>query len=208
MMKPVILLGSGGHARVLLDILNLRNIEVLGYTDIKESKYDLKIKYIGCDDDILRYSTDKIMLVNGIGSTGDNALRKKIYTDFKHKGYSFLTLIHPSAVIAKDVTLHEGVQVMAGAILQTGVTVGANSIVNTRASIDHDCLIGESVHIAPGVTLSGNVTIEEDVHIGTGASVIQNVSIQRNSIVGAGAVVIRDVPPFSKVVGIPAKEVT
>ena len=89
---------------------------------------------------------------------------------------------------------------MAGCVIQTGTNIGANSIVNTRASIDHDCTIGETVHIAPGVTLSGNVRVGDRTHIGTGAVVIQGIAIDADSLVAAGAVVYRDLPAKSRLI--------
>ncbi|HEX3032888.1 MAG TPA: NeuD/PglB/VioB family sugar acetyltransferase, partial [Bacillota bacterium] len=135
-------------------------------------------------------------------------LRSKLFDKFKADGYSFASVIHPSAIIGYDVELGEGVQILAGAIIQPGSRVGANTIINTKASLDHDCIIGAQVHVAPGVTMSGNVRIADGVHIGTGAVLIQGISVGRNSLVGAGAVVIRDVTAESTVVGVPAKEVT
>jgi len=94
---------------------------------------------------------------------------------------------------------------MAGAVVQAGCVIGSNTIINTRASVDHDSKIGAHVHVAPGVVLSGGVTIYDEAHLGTGAVVIQGVTIGRASVVGAGAVVIRDVSDGAKVVGVPAK---
>lgn len=206
-MKPVILLGAGGHAKVLLEILRIQSIKIIGVTDPIASSFTSEVDVLGSDEVICEYDPDNVFLVNGVGSVGDNSLRKKLFQKFKAKGYRYLTLIHPSAIVATDVFLSEGVQVMAGAIIQPGCSIKENTIVNTRASVDHDCLIGAHGHIAPGVTLSGNVTVGDDVHIGTGASVINNVRIGANSIVGAGAVVIRNVREGAKVMGVPATEV-
>lgn len=162
---------------------------------------------LGTDEAVLAYPADKIQLVNGIGSVDKPEKRKNIFEWFKALHYSFVTVIHPSAVIAKSATLGEGAQIMAGAILLTGACLGSNTLLNTRASVDHDCNIGNHVHLAPGVTLSGEVTVHDCVHIGTGATVIQGITIGLNSTIGASALVIRNVPANTKVYGIPAKEV-
>lgn len=205
--KPVILLGAGGHAKVLLDILLEQNIEVLGIAekagaDLPADFYGVPV--VGNDSDVQQYPPDKVELVNGIGSIGSTALRQKVYEKFKRQGYCFPQVIHPGAVVSRRAELGEGVQIMAGAVVNIGTRIQENSIINTNASVDHDCDIGAHVHIAPGVTLSGGVTVGDGSHIGTGASVIQGREIGVNVIVGAGAVVVNNIEAGRKVCGVPA----
>ncbi len=206
--KPVILLGAGGHVKVLLDILLEQNIEIIGIVDKDgvETPADLYgVPLIGSDSDVQRYSVDEIELVNGIGSVGFTALRQKVYEKFKRQGYHFRQVIHPTAVVSRWANLCEGVQAMAGAVVNIGTHIGENSIINTNASVDHDCVIGAHVHIAPGATLSGGVTIEDGSHVGTGASVVQGVKIGLGAIIGAGAVVVNNVKNKVMVCGVPAR---
>lgn len=205
--KPVILLGAGGHAKVLLDILLEQNIEVLGIAekdgaDLPSDVYGVPV--IGNDSDVQQYPPDKVELVNGIGSIGSTVLRQKVYERFKRQGYRFPQVIHPRAVVSRRAELGEGVQIMAGAVVNIGTRIQGNSIINTNASVDHDCDIGAHVHIAPGVTLSGGVTVGDGSHIGTGASVVQGIEIGTNVIVGAGAVVVNNIEAGRKVCGVPA----
>jgi sugar O-acyltransferase (sialic acid O-acetyltransferase NeuD family) len=205
---PVIILGGGGHAKVLVDILLSAHRQILGYTDPDETRSPiLDVKRLGDDEVVLNYRPEEAHLVNGVGSVASTLLRKKIYDRFNAKGYSFASVIHPSATIASGVQLSEGVQIMAGAILQPGSSVGTNAIINTGAIIDHDCVLGAHAHIAPGAVLSGCVRVDSGAHIGTGACIIQGVSIGAGGVVGAGAVVINDVPPGVTTVGVPAKPV-
>jgi len=140
---PVIVLGAGGHARVLIDALLLNSVKLLGMTDVNhQSQSLLGVSYLGGDDVIEKYSPSEINLVNGIGSVSQPYLREKIFNRFKALGYGFINVIHPSSIIAKDVKLGEGVQVMAGAIIHSGSQIGSNTIINTQASVDHDCRIG------------------------------------------------------------------
>jgi UDP-perosamine 4-acetyltransferase len=209
MSLPVIILGGGGHAKVLIDALRLSGIEIIGIVDSdpqKKATDVLGVPVVGNDDSVFSYLTDSIYLINGIGSVNRPAMRGELFRRFKAHGFIFASVLHPSAVIAKDVKLAEGVQVMAGAVIQVGSSIGANSIINTKASIDHDCIIGNNVHIAPGATLSGMVQIGNDAHIGTGACIIQGISIGSGSMIAAGAVVTKNVSPASKVRGVPAKE--
>lgn len=206
----MIILGAGGHAKVLIDALRLRSVEVLGVTDAdpgKKGQLLLGVSVIGGDEEIMKYPSETIRLVNGLGSVGVGSNRGRLFEHFKSDGYQFANVIHPSAIIAPDVILSEAVQVMAGAIIQTGSHIGKNVIINTRAAVDHDCHVGDHAHISPGVTFSGGVLVGENTHVGTGATVIENIRIGCNCLVAAGAVVVRNVPDGAKVAGVPAREI-
>ncbi len=208
MNVPVIVIGGGGHAKVLISTLLLQNRNVLGFVDVKPSLPPiLGVTRLGDDSVVFLHPSDQVRLVNGVGSIDSTALRQTVYETFRKRQYTFDTVIHPSAVIAPDVQIDDGVQIMAGVVVQPGSRLGANAIINTGSRIDHDCLIEAHAHVAPGVTLSGNVQIGRGAHIGTGASVIQGVKVGVRSIIGAGAVVIDDVPEGVTVVGVPAKSV-
>lgn len=209
MTLPVVILGAGGHARVLLEALRSVSRPIAGIADADASRTGetvMGVPVIGTDEKVFDFRTDEIELVNGIGSVASTLKRGELFAAFKAHGYRFATVVHPSAVIASDAELAEGAQVMAGAVIQVGARIGTNSIVNTRAAVDHDCRIGANVHIAPGVTLSGSVRVDDHVHIGTGATVIQGVHISANSVIGAGSVVLRNVPEGATVYGVPARE--
>ncbi len=211
MNLPVIILGAGGHAKVLIDTLLLRAVAITGIVDPDPKKHGtgiLGVPVIGNDDVVHEHEPGAVLLVNGVGSIERPVLRKQLFDKFTARGFTFASVLHPSAVIAKDALLAEGVQVMAGAIIQPGCVIGRNSIINTRASVDHDCTIADHVHVAPGVTLSGGVSVGEQVHIGTGATVLQGVRIGRNSTIGAGAVVLHDVPEAVLLFGVPGKVIT
>lgn len=208
MNYPVIILGAGGHAKALIDILLMNNTKIIGITVSKESMRDSNlydIPIIGYDEKILDFSSDSILLINGIGTTRSELRRKIVFEHFMGLGYQFGSVIHPSSIISKMAKLSKGVQVMAGSVIQIGSSIGSNTIINTKASVDHDCKIGNHVHIAPGVTLSGGVVIGENSHIGTGATVIQNIKIGENATIAAGSVVIRNIPNNKTVKGVPAK---
>jgi len=208
--RPVIIIGGGGHARVLISSLKALRREIIGLLHPDTSLIGQNIagiRILGNDDKVKDYAPDEVELINGLGSVSLPEKRKDIYMKFKKNGYSFASVVHPSAIVVDDVQTGEGVQIMAGAILQTGCLIDDNAIINTGAIVDHDCKIGAHVHIAPGAVISGGVEIGEMVHIGTGANVIQGINIQSGSVIGAGAVVIRNVSAATKVAGNPAKEV-
>jgi sugar O-acyltransferase (sialic acid O-acetyltransferase NeuD family) len=206
MSLPVIVLGGGGHAKVLIDALLLLHREVLGYTDAGgEGTTILGLFRLGDDKKILEYDPKGLKLVNGVGSISSVSLRRRLYEQFRRKGYCFESVIHPSTTISLDVRFGEGVQIMAGAVVQAGSRLGVNTIINTGALVDHDCDIGAHVHIAPGAILSGNVHIEDGALIGMGARIIQGLAIGAKSVIGAGSVVIGNVPEGVTVVGVPGK---
>ncbi len=208
MTLPIIVLGSGGHAKVVLDVVRLMKKEVIGITTRELNMADrtwLGYRVLGDDNALTRYSPSAIRLVNAVGSVQTMEARKMLYEKFKALGFSFEQVIHPMAIVALDTVLGEGVHAMAGAVIQPGSRIGDNSIINTRASVDHDCDIGRHVHIAPGCTLSGNVTVGDETHIGTGAIVLQGARIGRRCLVAAGAVVRSAVDDGDRVAGVPAR---
>jgi len=208
MSLPVIIMGGGGHAKVLIEALRASGVTILGITDADPAKHNtliMGIPVLGDDAAVAHHRPENIHLVNGMGSVNVPQARTALFERFKGQGYTFITVVHPSAVIASDVSLGEGSQIMAGAVIQPGSTIGMNTIVNTKASVDHDCIIGNHVHISPGVTLSGDVRIGDGVHLGAGATVIQGIAIGRNSLIGAGSVVVTAVPENTVFVGVPAR---
>ncbi|MCK5579888.1 MAG: acetyltransferase [Candidatus Omnitrophica bacterium] len=192
MEKKIIIVGGGGHAKVLLDILKMNNANILGFVDIKET--DFPEEYLGKDEALSdQYSPQDIALVNGVGSVKRPEQRQKVFEYFKSLKYEFVPVVHPRATISESAEVGEGVQIMANAVVNPGSVVEDNAIVNTSASIDHDCKIGAHSHIAPGVTLSGNVHVGVGCHLGTGTTVIQGITIGDRVLIGAGEVVRKDV---------------
>jgi sugar O-acyltransferase (sialic acid O-acetyltransferase NeuD family) len=202
---PLIVVGGGGHAKVLVSTLLLLRHRVLGFVDVDLSMPPLLGIPNLCDDDaVLAYRPEQVRLVNGVGSINSTIRRQRIYERFIERGYVFETIIHPFSMVSHEVETGAGVQIMAGAIVQPGTRLGDDMIVNTGACVDHDCLIEAHAHIAPRATLSGNVHIGRGSHIGAGATIIQGIKVGIGSTVGAGAVVIRDVPDEVTVAGVPA----
>jgi sugar O-acyltransferase (sialic acid O-acetyltransferase NeuD family) len=209
MKTDVIIIGAGGHAKVLIDCLSHQpQINILGILDANAANVGnelLGIKILGTDDEIKHYAPANVQLVNAVGSINLPIARKKVYDHFKALGYTFLTVIHPTAYLAKSCVLGEGCQIMAGSILQPDCVIGNNVIVNTGTSIDHDCQLGDHTHIAPGTVLSGTVRVEAESHIGSRSVILQNLTVGKHSLVGAGSVVIHNLAAGSRVAGVPAK---
>ncbi|MBP3366679.1 MAG: acetyltransferase [Treponema sp.] len=208
--KPIIIIGAGGHAKVLFDVLRQQNRKIIGFVDknkVLNGTYICGIPVLGNDEVLNCYNCSDILLVNGIGSVGSMELRKRIYNNYKKNGFCFETVVHNSAVISSNAILEEGCQILAGAVLSYGCKIGANSIINTKASVDHECIIGRHVHIAPGCTICGGVAVGNETHVGSGSTVIQLCKIGSCSLIGAGSLVLKDIPANARAYGSPANAI-
>lgn len=204
----VIGLGAGGHAKVLIDALRLAGqVEIVGLLDpahVGETVAGVPV--LGGDDQLPRLRAEGVSgAFVGLGGVGDNSPRILLYNRLLAAGFTPVSAIHPSAVIAPSARLGQGVAVMAGAIVNPDAQLGDNVIINTGAIVEHDCEIGSHAHISPGAVLSGGVRVGTGAHIGAGATVRQSLHIGEQAVIGAGAVVTRDVPAETVVVGVPAK---
>lgn len=206
---PVIIIGAGGHAKVLAALLVAAGVEIVGLTDTDPARHGgnvLGCPVLGDDEIIAEHGVGEIKLAVGVGTTRSSAVRHNIYATYAGRGYQFHTCIHPTAMIAADVMIGPGAQVMAGAVIQPGTVIGANAIINTGACVDHDCHIGDHAHIAPGAVLSGGVTVGACSHVGAASVILQNIALGAEVTVGAGAVVTADVDDGACMIGIPARE--
>lgn len=205
MKLPLIMLGAGGHARVLHALAIAADHPVMGVCDpelvAKGEAHWNGIPVLGGDEALQGIDPASTGLINGIGQLVGSQLRERIYTRMRSAGFHFPPLIHPSAWVAPDVTLDDGVQVMAGAIVQPGCSIGSNTILNTRAGVDHDCIIGAHVHVAPGATLCGGVQVDDGAFIAAGAVLIQSLHIGARAIVGAGSILTRSLPEGQTCIG-------
>jgi UDP-perosamine 4-acetyltransferase len=207
--SPVVVIGAGGHAKVVVAALGRLGRSVAGLVDASpeaRGRTVLGAIVLGDDRWLLSQDRDGVELVLGVGSVGVPVLRRVLFDDFRAAGFRFATLIDPAALVGPECILGEGVQVMAGAVVQPCVELAANVLVNTGARVDHDCRIGAHSHLAPGTVLSGGVRVGEMCHLGTGAVAIQGMEIGDRVVVGAGSVVVGHLPAGVTVMGNPARE--
>lgn len=206
---PLILLGAGGHAKVLLALAQADRRCVIGVCDPRLAQEGQKewrgIPVLRGDDAIYDHNPAQIGLINGVGQLVGNSSRARLYLALRQRGYHFPALVHPTAWVADDVKLSDGVQIMAGVSIQPDSTIGENSIINTQASIDHDCQIAEHVHVAPGATLCGGVHVGAGAFIGAGAVVIQSLTVGANAVVGAGMTLTRCLAAGNTQIGAPSR---
>jgi len=204
----VVVLGAGGHAAVVLDILGADPaLDVAGVVcPESEQGFAPEFRVLGTDQDLQRLASDVVShFIVGVGSVGDASIRRQLFMSAQAAGLAPINAVHRSAIVASSAVLGRGVAVMAGAVVNPRTCIGDNCIVNTGAIVEHDCVIGEHAHIATGAHLGGGVRVGAGAHVGAGATVKQGVSIGDRSVVGLGAAVIRDVEPDQTVVGVPAR---
>ena len=191
------LYGASGHAKVIIEILELLKLPVEGLFDDNESLQQLLGYPVGPYKDQFNALQSEMII-----SIGNNSIRKKIAESLS---VNYGKAVHPFSHISPRAVLGEGTVVMGGVVINSDAQVGNHCIINTNASVDHDCLLGSFVHISPNAALCGNVTIGEGCHIGAGTVILPGVRIGKWCNIGAGAVVIRDVPDYSTAVGNPSK---
>jgi sugar O-acyltransferase (sialic acid O-acetyltransferase NeuD family) len=205
-MRKLLILGAGGHAKVVAEIARLNQWEVVGFIDgvnpkrKGESFYGSKI--LGGDEvleDLFRSDVE-----HAIVAFGNNRLRVQTAMNLDQMGFQLPTAVHPSAICSGDVDIGDGTVIAAGAVIGPSTSIGRFAIVNTQASLDHECRVCDGAHVGPGALVTGGVVVGKRAWIGAGAVIADHKQIGTDSIVGAGAVVVRDVPESVVVMGVPA----
>lgn len=191
-MKEIALIGGGGHAKVIIEIIEEAGDRVVFINDIDASV--TAIHGYPVSTEMPSKAAEVIV------SVGSNAIRRKIAMRSQN---AFATAIHPKANVSSRCSIGEGSVVMAGATINSDAVIGKHCIINTNASVDHDCRLGDFVHIAPGASVAGTVSIGEGTLVGVGSSIIPGINIGKWATIGAGTVIIDDVPDHAVVVGNP-----
>jgi len=211
--RNIVVVGTGGHARELLDVIEAMNVEepglfhMLGFLDDALERHGRLVRghaVLGSVEWLETRRHDPPWFVVGIGSP---AARRLTAARAEQFGARPATLVHPSAVIAHNVRIGEGSVVTANATLTCDITLGVQVHVNIAATISHDCIVGDYALLGPGSHLAGNVRVGAGCDVGIGAVVIQGLEVGEWSIVGAGTVVVQSVPANVTVVGAPARVV-
>ena len=205
-MTPIVIYGASGHAKVVIDAIRKAGsfqVAAIVADGVPSGSELYGIPIRGGRECLQRLRSDGY--AHGFVAVGDARARQSLGRLLRTSAFQLASIVHPNAVLAEDTRVGEGVFVAAGAVVNPGSVIGDMAIINTRASVDHDANVEQLVHLSPGVTLGGHVTVKEGAWVGIGATVLDRRVIGEWSIVGGGAVVIRDVLPHTKVMGVPAR---
>ncbi len=208
MVKRLLLVGGGGHCGSVLDsVLAAGLYDDIGIIDYEKSKIS-GVPVVGTDEDLPRLKkegwTDAFV---SMGSVGNTAIRRRLYTMLKEIGFAIPTIIDPASTLARDVVINEGCFVGKQAVINSGVIAGICGIVNTGAIIEHNCILGAFSHVSPGAIICGQVIIGDDSHIGAGSVIRQQITIGKHVLIGAGSVVVCDMAEGVKAYGNPCRVV-
>jgi sugar O-acyltransferase (sialic acid O-acetyltransferase NeuD family) len=188
-VNKLMILGAGGHGRVVAEIAQLTGKYTdIAFLDDKAPEATFPYPYVGKCKDFADYLTDYVFFI----AIGNAHIRRRLQTEVEEAGGQIITLIHPAAIISKDVKIGKGTVVMAGAIVNTGAKIGDGVILNTASSVDHDCVVEDFCHVSVGAHLCGTVLLGAGTWVAAGATVINNVTICSDCLIGAGATVTHD----------------
>ncbi|MDD4975467.1 MAG: acetyltransferase [Bacteriovorax sp.] len=207
---PIIVVGSGGHAKVVIDIIEqIGNYKIVGITtnDLNIGSSFFGYPILGTDDILPDYKKKGIRKIAiGVGGFTDNKLRKAIYQNIELMGFEIETLVHPSAIISPRAKIGIGCVIFSGVVINTDVVLGNNVVIATRSSIDHDTNIEDHALVSAGVTIGANDLVGEGALIAIGSVIVSGKKIGKNCLIAAGAVVVSDVADRARFAGVPARE--
>lgn len=203
MPTKLLIIGAGGHAKVVIESIDTKKIDIFVADQFKSIDSCQKIFNYEISD-LKSWVDKKIQFHTAIGNNQD---RRRLTENFKGLNRKAFNVIHPNSIISKSSTLGEGIFIAANAIIGAEVEVMSGCIINHGSVVDHDCIIGKFSHIAPNVVLGGGVQIGEECLIGSGAIILPNIKIGNHVTIGAGAVVTKNIKNKMTIIGIPGKDI-
>ncbi len=197
-LPKLLIYGAGGHSKTIIDLLrSLGNYQLVGIVDdgVPAGTQVLGVPVLGGAEQLPHLFAQGVQqAVNAVGGIGNVDVRLRVFERLQTAGFSFPTLIHPSAVIEPTVTLEEGVQVLALSYISSDSHIGFGTLINAGCIVSHDARLGRVVNLSPGVRLAGRVTVEDEAQLGMGVTVNLDLTIGRRARVGNGATVKANVP--------------
>ncbi|GAA4005794.1 acetyltransferase [Sphingomonas humi] len=203
-LGEIVVIGAGGHAKVVIECLRHAGWNVIGCTDADPTPRSCAgVPVIGTDDALGRLRSEGV--ANAFCALGANRLRERVGGKLQDLGFALPSYQGPGAIVSSTVRIGAGVAIMPGAVINIDTVIGDFAIINTNANVDHDGVLGRAVHVGPGAALAGEVVVGDRSFIATGCAVIPQRRIGADTIVGAGSVVVRDLPSGVIAFGNPAR---
>lgn len=201
-MKKLVIIGAGGHGKVVADIAKKKGYDEIVFLDDNESLTECGgYAVVGKSNQYADFNCDIFVAI------GNSKIREIVQTKVEQAGKTVPTLVHPNTSIAENVAIGRGTVVVAGAVVNPGAEIGRGCIINTGSSVDHDCKIADFVHVSVGAHVAGTVNIGKHTWIGAGVTVSNNVNICGDCMIGAGAVVVKDILENGTYVGVPSEKI-
>ena len=207
-MKPLILVGGGGHCKSVIDVAEFAGYTILGILGRPEEvgKKVLGYDVIGTDDEMIKY-VDKADFIVTVGQIKSPALRIKLHQMIDNVGGHLATIIAPTAHVSKYATIGEGTVIMHHAFVNAEANIGKGCIINTASAIEHEAIVGDYCHISTGAIVNGGAKVGEESFVGSQTVISQCVSIGSRAVIGASSAVVSDLPANCIAVGVPAKPI-
>lgn len=205
-MKPLLLVGGGGHAHACIDVIEAEGIfEIQGIVELSDGEHPQVLGYevVGSDAELELLIASTPWALVTVGQVKSPAVRVALYDLLVRLGADLPVIISPTSYVSKHSSVGEGTVIMHGAIVNSLASVGRNCIINSKALVEHDSLIGDHCHISTGAKVNGGVNIGSGTFIGSGAVLREDISIGANCVVGAGAIVLHDLPETTRYVRMP-----
>jgi sugar O-acyltransferase (sialic acid O-acetyltransferase NeuD family) len=209
-VDEIVVIGGGGHAKVVISILKrLNRYRVLGYTDIENRGAILGIPFLSSDSELFESGLEskRVHAALAVGQVGTGKARFDLWTRLNSHSLVFPPIIALNAIVNEDVGCGEGAVIMDGAVINTEASIGRGAIINTNSTVEHDVRIGDWVHVAPGATICGDVKVGSFSMIGAGATVKEGINIGAGCMIGAGATVVGDLTETGVYAGCPARRI-
>jgi sugar O-acyltransferase (sialic acid O-acetyltransferase NeuD family) len=208
-MAEIVVIGGGGHAKVLVSTLKKLPWTLLGYTDPRDAGPLLGAPWLGADDVLaaLLAGHPGCAALVGVGKVDARPIRATTQRTLREVGFALPVVVSPQATVNEGAKLGAGTMVFDGAVVNSDASAGEGCILNTGSIVEHDCTLGADVHVAPGATVSGGSRVGDHCMIGAGATVVHGVGICGGCLVGAGAVVTADITEAGVYAGVPARRI-
>ena len=196
-MRPLMIIGAGGHGKVVKDIARACGYQQIGFLD----DADLP----GLAGKVCDYE-DYISTSDFVIAIGNNAVRGRLFEELDKKNAIIVSLVHPYAAVSDSAVIGKGTVVVAGAVINADTVIGQGVILNTGSSVDHDCVVEDFCHVSVGAHVCGTVHIGKRTMVGAGATIVNNLEVCEDCMIGAGAVVVKNIEEQGTYIGVPARK--